>query len=125
MVWDIAMELQKSGWLTGRTIPVSAALGQLYRTAQSMFTAGRIDPGRGSLASNFLMDRSETDWAAEFVRLANQTGACRTDGAIVATGALSGTFAWSCERGVINGVLLLAPTNPPTIQSLQLTFAAR
>ena len=54
MVWDIAMELQKEGWLTSRAIPVSAALAQLFRTAQSMFTAGRIDPGRGSLAPNFL-----------------------------------------------------------------------
>jgi CubicO group peptidase (beta-lactamase class C family) len=125
LVWDIAMELQKGAWLTSRAIPVSAALAQMYRTAQSMFMAGTIDPGRGSLASNFLMDRSETNWAAEFARLANQAGTCRTDAEVVATGALSGTFLWSCERGAINGALLLAPTNPPTIQSLRFTFAAR
>jgi hypothetical protein len=71
------------------------------------------------------MDRSETNWAAEFARLASQGGTCRSDAAIVATGGLSGTFVWSCERGAINGTLLLAPTNPPTIQSLDLTFAAR
>jgi len=125
VVWDIAMELQKAGWLTGRAIPVSTALAQSYRTAQSMITAGRIDPGRASLAPNFLMDRSEANWAAEFARLTAQAGTCRTDAAIVATGRLSGTFVWSCERGAINGTLLLAPTNPPTIQSLRLTFTAR
>jgi CubicO group peptidase (beta-lactamase class C family) len=122
MVWDIAMELRKSGWMTGRAIPVSAALAQQYRTAQSMFLAGNIEPGRAALASNFLMDRSEMNWAAEFARLASQAGSCRTDAGIVATGALSGTFVWPCERGDINGTLLLAPTNPPTIQSLRLTF---
>jgi CubicO group peptidase (beta-lactamase class C family) len=125
MVWDIAMELRKAGWLTGRAIGVSAALAQSYRTAQSMFTAGRVDPGRGALAPNFLMDRSETNWASELARLARQAGTCRTDAAIVATGALSGTFVWPCEHGVIEGGLLLAPTNPPTIQSLRFTFAAR
>jgi serine-type D-Ala-D-Ala carboxypeptidase/endopeptidase len=104
---------------------VSPALAQLYRTVQSMFLAGRIDPGRGSLASNFLMDRSEANWAAEFARLAGRAGPCRTDAGIVATGALSGTFVWSCERGALNGALLLAPTNPPAIQSLRFTFAAR
>jgi hypothetical protein len=125
MVWDIALELQKEGWLTGRAIPVSVALAQLYGTTQSMFTAGRIDPGRGSLAPNFLMDRSEMNWAIEFTRLASQAGTCRADATIVATGALSGTFVWPCERGAIHGDLLLAPTSPPTIQSLDLTFAAR
>lgn len=125
MVWDIAMELERGAWLTGRAIPVSAALAQLYGTAQAMFMAGRIDPGRGSLASNFLMDRSETNWAAAFAGLASQAGTCRTDAGIVATGALSGRFVWSCERGAINGDLLLAPTNPPTIQSLRFTFVAR
>jgi CubicO group peptidase (beta-lactamase class C family) len=125
MVRDIAMELEKDAWLTRRAIPVSAALAERYRTAQAMFMAGRIDPGRESLASNFLMDRSETNWAAELARLASQAGTCRTDAGIVATGALSGTFVWSCERGAITGDLILAPTNPPMIQSLRLTFAVR
>jgi len=124
-VWDIAMELRKAGWLTGRTIPVDATLAQMYRTAQSMFTSGRIDPGRAWLAPNFLLDRSEANWGAEFARLASQAGSCRTDAAIAPTGTLSGTFVWPCERGNINGALLLAPTTPVTIQSLSLTFAAR
>jgi serine-type D-Ala-D-Ala carboxypeptidase/endopeptidase len=125
VLWDIAMELRKAGWLTGRAIPVSSALAQTYKTAQSMFTAGRIDVGRSSLASNFLMDRSEANWAAEFARLTNQAGTCGTDSAIVPTGMLSGRFAWSCDRGSITGALLLAPTSPVTIQSLTLTFAPR
>lgn len=125
MLWDIVMELRKAGWLTGRTIPVSTALAQLYGTTQSMFTAGSIEPGRGSLASNFLMDRSEANWAAAFARLATQAGSCRTDAGIVATGALGGRFMWSCERGTVHGDLLLAPTNPPTIQALGFRFVAR
>lgn len=125
MVWDIAMELRKAGWFTGRAMPVSATLAQRYRTAVAMYAAGQIAPGRATLAPNFLMDRSEANWAADFARLAKEAGTCRTDAAVVATGALSGTFTWSCERGAVSGVLLLAPTNPPTIQSLALRFEAR
>lgn len=125
IVWDIAMDLQKAGWLTGRALPVSSALAQAHRAAQAMFTARSVDPGRGQLASNLLMDRSEANWAAEFARLANLAGTCRPDASLAATGALSGTFSWSCERGTINGILLLAPTNPPTIQALRLSFDAR
>lgn len=124
-VWDIAMELRKGGWLTGRAVPVSAWLAQMYHATQAMYAAGGLSPGRELLSQNFLMDRSDANWTAEFARLAGQAGSCRSDSAIVATGALSGTFAWTCQRGVINGALLLAPTNPPTIQSLTLTFAAR
>ena len=42
VAWDIAIALQKSGWFTGRPIPVSAALAQSYRTTQSMIAAGTI-----------------------------------------------------------------------------------
>jgi hypothetical protein len=68
---------------------------------------------------NFLMDRSEQNWAREFARLKSAAGACRTDAAIEATGALAGRFRWDCERADLTGDLLLAPTNPPTIQALR------
>jgi hypothetical protein len=29
-------------------------------------------------------------------------------------------FTWTCERGRIEGQLLLAPTDPPSIQALRL-----
>jgi hypothetical protein len=43
---------------------------------------------------------------------------------ITATGALSGTFQWRCDRGLLNGQLLLAPTDPAGIQALRLAVAA-
>jgi len=123
-VWNAAMELHRAGWLTGRTIPVSDALAGAYRTAVAMFEAGQVGPGNGLLAMNFLMDRSMENWAREFDRLKGETGACRTDSAITATGALSGRFRWTCEKATLDGVLLLAPTNPPTIQALRLSIPA-
>ena len=66
------------------------------------------------------MDRSEAAWAAEFAKVRKQIGNCTSAEPLFATGALSTAFRWNCERGNINGQILLAPTNPPTIQSLRL-----
>jgi CubicO group peptidase (beta-lactamase class C family) len=124
-VWDAAMELHEGGWFQGRSLGVSAALAQAYRAAGGMYQAGTLDAGRNMLAMNFLMDRSEENWQREFARLKGATGDCRTDAPIRATGALAGSFMWDCERANIAGNILLAPTNPPTIQALRLNVAAR
>jgi len=118
-VFATARALHRAGLLTGRTLPVSPALAETYRAAGAMYRAGRVAPGRQRLAMNFLMDRSPANWAREFARLKGQVGDCRTDAPLTATGALAGRFAWTCERGTLEGDLLLAPTNPPGIQALR------
>ena len=115
-----ALELHKAGVLKGRAVAVSAALANAYQTAGAMYRAGSIEPGRSMLAMNFLMDRSPENWSRELARLKDEVGACSADAPIKATGAMTGTFAWTCERGVIDGEILLAPTNPPGIQALTL-----
>lgn len=124
-VWDATMELHKGGWLTGRSLGISDALARAYAAAAAMYDAGAIDAGRGMLAMNFLMDRSEENWKREFARLKGETGTCRTDAPIRATGTLAGSFTWACERANIDGNILLAPTNPPTIQALRLSVPVR
>ncbi|MEW5915878.1 MAG: serine hydrolase domain-containing protein [Gemmatimonadota bacterium] len=124
-VWDAAMELHKGGWFTGRSLGVSTALAQTYRAVGAMWETGAINPGRNLLAMNFLMDRTPENWTREFERLKSQTGPCGTDAPITATGALAGTFSWTCERANVTGTLLLAPTNPPTIQALRFNITSR
>ena len=116
-VWQAAVALHREGLLSERPIPVSLALAANYDAVRAMWAAGTIEPGRRRLAMNFLMDRSEENWTAELARLRQQAGTCRTDGPIVPIGALGGQFQWTCERGRLQGQLLLAPTSPPTIQA--------
>ncbi len=118
-VFGTALALARAGLLAGRTLPGSPALAETYRAVQAMWQAGRVEPGRRRLAMNFLMDRSAENWAREFARLKGETGACRTDAPLTATGALAGRFTWACEKADLRGELLLAPTNPPTIQALR------
>ena len=122
-VWDAAMELHRAGLLRGRPVPVSDALAATYAAAGAMYRAGGLAPGRQRLAMNFLMDRTEENWAREFARLKAEVGECETGAPITATGALSGRFQWTCERGRLDGQLLLAPTQPPTIQALRFSTA--
>jgi CubicO group peptidase (beta-lactamase class C family) len=124
-VWDTAVALKQAGLLTPRTLPVSPALATTYRAAGAMYAAGSLTPGRRLLAMNFLLDRSTENWAREFKRLKDQVGTCRTDAPITATGALAGRFTWACERGELQGNLLLAPTHAPGIQALRFQPVAR
>ncbi len=124
-VFATARALHEAGLLTGRTLPVTPALAETYRAAGAMYRAGQVAPGRQRLAMNFLMDRSAANWAREFGRLKGEVGECRTDAPLTATGALAGRFTWACDKGSLQGDLLLAPTNPPTIQALRLNPAPR
>lgn len=123
-VFFAALEMDKAGLLNGRSISVSPALAEAYSGVAAIYASGTLEPGRKLLAMNFLMDRSSENWAKELAILRQKAGACRTDSPLTVTGALSGRFMWKCERAEVNGNLLLAPTNPPTIQSLNLEAAS-
>jgi hypothetical protein len=117
--------LKQAGVLKPRELPVSPALATTYRAAGAIYSAGNLAPGRQRLAMNFLMDRSAENWGREFARLKGLVGECRTDSPLTATGALAGRFTWSCDKGEIQGNLLLAPTYTPGIQALRLNPVPR
>ena len=120
--WDAAVVLQKAKLLVARPTPASEALAGSYAAAGRMYTSGVAAPA-DAFAMNFFMDRTAEAWGRELASLKAQAGTCDTSEPISATGALSGDFTWRCEKGRLAGRLLLAPTRPPTIQSLRLTRA--
>jgi D-alanyl-D-alanine-carboxypeptidase/D-alanyl-D-alanine-endopeptidase len=123
-VWDAAVALKKAGALVSRKLAPSPALATGYDAAVSIYRAGKVGAAQNMLAMNFLMDRSAENWAKELARLKREVGSCDTSAPIHPTGALSGTFAWRCEHGRIDGELLLAPTHPASIQALRLNVVA-
>ncbi|WP_233222134.1 serine hydrolase domain-containing protein [Allosphingosinicella deserti] len=120
--WDAAVALHRAGAIPKRTLPVSAALTAGYRAAGAMFGAGSVEPARAQLAMNFLMDRSADNWARELKSVKAEVGECRTESPVTPTGALAGTFRWQCDKGALEGQVLLAPTNPATIQAFRYTI---
>lgn len=121
--WDAAVAMGKAGLLAGRPVPVSDAVAGMFEAAHAAYIAGNLGPLQGKLAMNFLLDRSADNWAAEFARLKAQVGDCPSAEPLAPTGALSAGFRLVCEKGKLEGVLLLAPTATATVQALRLRVA--
>jgi hypothetical protein len=120
-VWDAAVALDEAGLLgADRGLPVSESLADAYRAAGAMYAAGTVEAARDRLAMNFLLDRDAEHWSRELAKLESEVGECDTSVPLTATGLLSGNFTWRCAHGRLEGSLLLAPTQPPTIQQLEL-----
>ena len=112
--------MDKAGLLETRPVPVSPAVAEAYAAARAAYAAGDLRPLEGKLAMNFLLDRSAENWKAELAKLKAEVGACPTGEPLAPTGAMSTAFRLNCEKGKLDGVLLLAPTTPVTIQALRL-----
>ncbi len=118
VVWDAAMLLRGAGG-SRPAAPPNAWLNQAHDAVRMMYAKGDVTAAQPSLAMNFLMDRDAKDWKAELATLRGQLGACagKTEPLHV-NSAMSVSFRWHCDKGMLDGMILLAPTNPPTIQSL-------
>jgi hypothetical protein len=117
-VWDAAAAFNGEPFFKARTPQVSQSLANAYRTVGSIYASGDVAAHREDLAMNFLMDRDAEGWQRDLAELKRKVGDCETGAAIKPSGALSGSFAWRCSHGRIDGNVLLAPTQPPRIQSL-------
>ena len=119
--WTSLFALDREGRIPPAPRVVAPELEAMQTALHSAYKAASLEPLDGKLAMNFLMDRSAGAWAAELRRIQQQIGSCTSAEPLFATGALSTSFRWNCERGKLDGQILLAPTNPPTLQSLRLT----
>ena len=115
---EAASTLVRAGRAPVRPLETSDILAERYVDLGRIWAAGDVAIAQDRLAMNFLMDRSVDNWRTVLDVLKTDAGACATDTPITPTGALSGTFRWTCDKGVIDGRLLLAPTTPVTIQAL-------
>lgn len=118
--WDTAVLMDAAGLLPSREIPVSPAVADMFAAARAAYAAGNLAPLDGRLAMNFLMDRSAENWTAELARLKAEVGECPAAEPLAPTGAMSTAFRLNCDKGKLDGMLLLAPTAPATLQALRL-----
>lgn len=72
-------------------------------------------------AMNLLLDRSLDRRRKDFETLREKHGPCRAESAIEAENALRGKWTLTCERGQIRVGVTLAPTAPPSVQSLDMS----
>lgn len=122
VTFDAAVKLAVAGVAPARTLPLSPALTSAYADLGRIWAAGDVAVVQDQLAMNFLMDRSVETWRTVLTTLKADAGDCATDAPPTATGALSANFGWACDKGRVEGRLLLAPTTPPTIQAINFRF---
>ena len=122
--WDTAVAMHKAGLLVPRPNPPTPILTEIVAAARAAYDAGTLAPLEGRLANNFLLDRSAANWAKELAAVKAQAGACTTTDPLSPRGAMGTVFRWNCEKGYVDGQLLLAPTTPLTVQALGLRFVA-
>jgi CubicO group peptidase (beta-lactamase class C family) len=120
-LWRAASAMNKAGLLPDPPRPVSPALAEAYAAARLVYRRGDVLAIRDRLAGNFLMDRSAADWRRDLAAIRSRVGECERDMPVYARGAMSANFRWLCERGTVDGEILLAPTRPATIQRLRLS----
>jgi len=118
-VWQSLWALARHDAIAPRETPLNPLLGTMQDAARAAYQAGELKPLEGKLAMNFLLDRSAENWAKEFARIKGLVGDCATAEPLAPTGNLSTGFRWNCAKGKLDGQILLAPTNPPTIQALR------
>ena len=119
---EAASTLVRAGLAPVGPIATSDILAERHADLGRIWAAGDVSVAGDRLAMNFLMDRSVENWRTVLGQFRTAAGACVADAPITPTGGLSGTFRWTCENGVIDGRLLLAPTRPATIQALNFRF---
>lgn len=120
-VWQTLWAMAKADMVVSYDQPVNPLLTAMQEAARAAYGAGDLRPLDGKLAMNFLMDRSAENWAREFARIKGLVGDCPTAEPLAPSGNLSTAFRWNCAKGKLDGQILLAPTNPPTIQALRLS----
>lgn len=115
--WDTAVAMHKAGMLKPRDEQVSGAVAAMHDAARAAYAQGNLGPVDGKLAVNFLMDRSAENWTKYLADIRARTGECSSVQWLRADGAMSGIYRWTCEKGQLDGQILLAPTTPATIQA--------
>ena len=119
-VYDAASVLKKAGFLKERPVAISADLSNAYRIVGNIYEKGDVTVGGNLLAMNFLMDRDAAGWSQDLAALKKEVGNCNTTTPIEPSNRMSGDFTWRCEFGRVTGHVLLAPTQPPSIQELKI-----
>jgi CubicO group peptidase (beta-lactamase class C family) len=116
-VREAANRLVRAGTFPVRQLPVDASLAAMLEAALRIYDARDVLVARELLAGNFLLDRGADLRNSELAALRKTLGACKpatpeTDS------ALSTSVVYPCERGKLKVRIVLAPTTPVSVQTL-------
>jgi CubicO group peptidase (beta-lactamase class C family) len=122
---DAALEaLARTGGLQPRVIEPSPALTSARDAVAGLVVKWDDAVADRIAAQNLFLDQSKDRRRAAIESLRAQVGACTAgSGFDRVENALRGDWTMNCERGRLRAAITLAPTNPPTVQFLDVRLA--
>lgn len=118
-VREAANALVQSGAFPERAGSLSPALREMARAVERIYAAGDVLAVPGALAPNVLLDQGAAIRNPQLAELRQKLGDCRLADPQHSDSAMSANLALACERGTLKAKVVLAPSNPPTLQTLE------
>lgn len=115
-VFDV---LRRTGALKPRELPPSPVLISTRDRIFELWREWDDKKATALAANNLFLDTPAKLRRDEIQRLKQRVGECTSAGNVHPENLLRGTFRMNCERGPVNVMFTLAPTQPPTVQYLQ------
>lgn len=112
--------LAKTGALQPRAPAPSKALLDQQRAVSELISRWDDQVATRMAADNFFLDESLASRRQRMQKLADTHGVCRPSDRIDAENALRGSWRMACDRGWLRVAITLAPTMPPSVQSLSI-----
>jgi CubicO group peptidase (beta-lactamase class C family) len=117
----IAARLIDDGVLVAPDSGVSPALQAAAQTILQVYQAASLDAAPNGLAENLLLDRALATRNRELRHVRERLGTCQGDAKFVVENALAAVMKFTCERGTLSVDALLAPTQTPQFQRLEVS----
>jgi CubicO group peptidase (beta-lactamase class C family) len=122
---DLAIDqLAKTGGLQRRSVTPAPALVQAREAVTKLVLDWDDSLADRIAAENLFLDVARERRRQEIAAVREKVGVCQPGGPFDVENALRGQWAMTCERGKLRVAITLAPTNPPTVQFLQVTAMA-
>jgi len=115
--------LAATGGLVPRMPQPSPALLAARETVLRLYESWDDTVAAELAADNLFMDRPARQRREDFAKMRAEHGRCFDASALVATGAMRGSWRMHCDQGILVATLWLAPTAPPRVQVLSLVPA--
>jgi len=106
--------LRRAGAIPDRVIAASPGLAEAYEMAKRAWTSGTLEGL--PLANNVALDRDLARRATEIAEIKELVGTCAMKEPVTPISAMEGRFQWNCEKGLVVGRVLRAPTSRLELQ---------
>ena len=116
---DAALDVfARTGGLQKRELPASPMLNKAQEAIGKLWSKWDDSEAKQLAAMNLFLDVPIAQRREDIRNLRAEVGECKAPGPVMAENWLRGQFNMACQNGIVGVFFTMAPTNPPTVQSL-------